>query len=157
MEKEKMYKIYYGENENEYITRYLKESDIINGYLTEYKAFELFYSDMIMCNEYLQNNYDNLDILVSGYNEEEDYYEDEYQVFIIDPEFDEEITENKYNKLEKKLEKMRDLLKDIIIGMNIDLKKYGYSLLEDYDYFKEQAVYTLSDYEYLENGTLFNV
>lgn len=92
MEKEKMYKIYYGENENEYITRYLKESDIINGYLTEYKAFELFYSDMIMCNEYLQNNYDNLDILVSGYNEEEDYYEDEYQVFIIDPEFDEEIT-----------------------------------------------------------------
>lgn len=92
MEKEKLFNIYYGENENDYIIRYLKEEDIINGYLSEAKAFEIFFSDMIMCNNYLQQNYDNLDELVSGYNEEEDYYEDEYQVFIVNIEYDEETT-----------------------------------------------------------------
>lgn len=91
MEK-KLYKIYYGENKEDYIKRYLKEEDIINGYLSEAKAFDLFYSDMIICNNYLQNNYDDLDYLINAYNEEEDYYIDEYQVFIIEPEFDEELT-----------------------------------------------------------------
>lgn len=89
---EKFYKIYYGDEEGDYIRRYLKDSDIIDGYLTEAKAFNLFYDAMIMSNCYLQNNYDNLDYLVSGYNEENDYYIDEYQVFIIDPAFDEDIT-----------------------------------------------------------------
>ena len=92
MEKEKMYKIYYGEGEQDYIRRYLKESDIINDYLSEAKAFDLFYSDMIMCNNYLQNNFDNLEYLISDYDEENDYCVDEYQVFIIEPEFDENIT-----------------------------------------------------------------
>lgn len=92
MKNEKIYKIYYGDTENDYIKRYLKESDIINGYLTEAKAFELFYSDMVMSNNYVQNNYENLETLVSGYVEEDDYYQDEYQVFIIEPEFDEETT-----------------------------------------------------------------
>lgn len=97
--KEKLYKIYYGENEKDYIKRYLKESDIINGYLSEYKAFDLFYSGMIMCNNYLQNNCDNLDYIIDAYDEEEDYYVDEYQVFIIDPEFDEEITKKATEKM----------------------------------------------------------
>lgn len=92
MEKEKLCKIYYGEGENDYIRRYLKDSDIMDGHLTEAKAFDLFYNDMIMSNNYLRNNYDNLEILISGYNEEEDYYADEYQVFIINIEFDEDIT-----------------------------------------------------------------
>lgn len=103
MEKEKMYRIYYGENKNEYIRGYLKESDIIDGYLTEYKAFKLFYSDMIMCNDYLQNNYDELEYLVSGYDEENDYYTDEYQVFIIEPEYDEEITTKATEKMNNTL------------------------------------------------------
>lgn len=113
-----------------------------------------------------------LEILTKGYysslikiRHNDNFYCHEYTFKIIDDLdycidaalYHEEITENKYNKLEKKLEKMRDLLKDIIIDMNVDLKKYGYSLLEDFDFFKEQAVYTLSDYEYLENGELFNV
>jgi len=89
---EKLYEIYYGDKKEDYIRRYLKEEEVINGFLTEYKAFDLFYNGMIMSNSYLNNNYDNLDILISGYNEEEDYYEDEYQVFIIEPSFDEEIT-----------------------------------------------------------------
>ena len=97
--KEKLYKIYYGDNEGDYIRRYLKDDEIINGRLTEAKAFDIFYRAMIMSNEYLQNNFDNLDILVSGYNEEEDYYEDEYQVFIIDPEYDEEITTKATEKM----------------------------------------------------------
>lgn len=96
---ERLYKIYYGEEENDYIRRYLKESDIINGYLTEAKAFELFYTDMIMSNNYLQNNYDNLETIISGYNEEEDYYIDEYQVFIINPDFDEETTQKATEKM----------------------------------------------------------
>lgn len=103
MEKEKLYKIYYGEKENEYISRYLKESDIIDGYLSEAKAFELFYSDMIMCNNYLQNNFDNLDYIVDGYDEENDYYVDEYQVFIINIEYDEETTKKATEKMNNTL------------------------------------------------------
>ena len=89
---EKMYKIYYGDAEKDYVRRYLKDSDILNGYLSEAKAFDIFFTDMIMSNDYLQNNYDNLDILISGYNEEDDYYEDEYQVFIVNIDYDEETT-----------------------------------------------------------------
>ena len=92
MNNEKLYYIYYGDNEKDYVKRYLKESDIINGYLSESKAFEIFYSNMILCNNYLQNNYDKLDYLIDAYNEEEDYYADEFQVFIIEPEYGEEIT-----------------------------------------------------------------
>lgn len=92
MKEEKRFKIYYGEGKEDYITRYLKEEDIIDGYLNEAKAFEIFYTDMIMSNSYLQNNYENLEILIDAYNEEEDYYEDEYQVFIINPEYDKEMT-----------------------------------------------------------------
>ena len=99
--KEKLYKIYYGENKEDYIKRYLKEEDIINGYLSEAKAFDIFFTDMIMCNNYLQNNFDNLETIISGYNEEEDYYEDEYQVFIVNIDFDEDITA-------KAIEKMRN-------------------------------------------------
>ena len=92
MKEEKLFKIYYGEEENDCITRYLKEEDIIDGYLSEAKAFDLFYTSMIMCNNYLQNNYDNLDELVSGYDEENDCYADEFQIFIIDIEYDEDLT-----------------------------------------------------------------
>ena len=96
---EKLYKIYYGDGENDYIRRYLKEEDIIDGYLTEAKAFDIFYNDMIMSNNYIQNNYDNLEELISAYDEEEDYYTDEYQVFIIDIEYDEDITKMATEKM----------------------------------------------------------
>ena len=99
MEKEKLLKIYYGENENDYIIRYLKEEDILDGYLSEAKAFEIFFSDMIICNDYLKYNYESLDELVSGYNEEEDYYQNEYQVFIVNIEYDEEITTKAVEKM----------------------------------------------------------
>ena len=89
---EKLYRIYYGDEKNDYIKRYLKKEDIIDGYLSEAKAFEIFYSDMIMCNNYLQNNYDNITPLISA-------YDDEFQVFIINPEFDDEITEKATEKM----------------------------------------------------------
>lgn len=92
MKNEKLCKIYYGEGENDYIRRYLKEEDVINGYLTEAKAFDLFYNDMIMSNNYLKNNYDNLEELVSGYDKENDCYVDEYQVFIVNIDYDEDLT-----------------------------------------------------------------
>ncbi len=90
--KEKMYKIYYGEGENDYIRRYLKEEDILDGFLNESKAFDIFYDNMIMCNSYVSNNYEQLDYIIDSYDEENDSYVDEYQVFIIDPAYDEDIT-----------------------------------------------------------------
>lgn len=96
---EKMYKIYYGENENDYIRRYLKENEIIDGRLSEAKAFEIFFNDMIMCNDYLKYRYDNIEELISAYDEEEDYYIDEYQLFIVDIEYDEEITTKAVEKM----------------------------------------------------------
>lgn len=92
MKNEKLYRIYYGENEKDYIRRYLKDDEIINGYLSESKAFDIFYNAMILCNEYIKNNYDNLDFLIDSYDEKNDYYIDEYQIFIVDPEYDEDIT-----------------------------------------------------------------
>lgn len=92
MKEEKRFKVYYGEGKEDYIIRYLTEKNIIDGYLTEAKAFDIFYDNMIICNNYLQNNYDEIDYLIDGYNEEEDYYTDEYQIFIIDPTFDEDLT-----------------------------------------------------------------
>lgn len=97
--KEKLYNIYYGEKENEYIRRYLKDEEIINGYLTEAKAFNLFFDDMILCNNYLQNNFDNLETLLSCYDGENDYCKDEYQFFIVNPTFDEYITTKAVEKM----------------------------------------------------------
>lgn len=96
---EKIYKIYYGENENEYIRRYLKDDEIIDGRLSEAKAFEIFFNDMIMCNDYLKHRYDNIDELISAYDEEEDDYVDEYQLFIVNIEYDEETTKKAVEKM----------------------------------------------------------
>lgn len=93
MKEEKMYKIYYGEGKDDFIRRYLKDDEIIDGRLSESKAFDIFYESMIICNNYLQNcNYDELDFLIDAYDEDEDYYIDEYQVFIVNPWYDEEMT-----------------------------------------------------------------
>lgn len=96
---EKLYKIYYGDNKEDYIKRYLKEEDIINGYLSEAKAFDIFFNDMIMCNNYLQKNYENIEELISAYDEENGSYIDEYQYFIINIEFDEETTKKAIEKM----------------------------------------------------------
>lgn len=100
MKEEKLFRIYYGEEENDYITRYLKEEEIINGYLSEAKAFEIFYSDMIMCNNYFKNcNYDEINSIISNYDEEEDYYTEEFQIFIVNIEYDEELTTKATEKM----------------------------------------------------------
>lgn len=96
---EKLYKIYYGDNKEDYIKRYLKEEDVINGYLSEAKAFDIFFNDMIMCNNYLQKNYENIEELISAYDEENASYIDEYQYFIVDIEFNEEITKKAVEKM----------------------------------------------------------
>lgn len=89
---EKLYKIRYGTEQDDYFTRYLKEEEIIDGYLSEGKAFELIFDSMILCNDYLKYHYNNIDYLVNSYNEEEDDYREEYQLFIVDLVFDEDIT-----------------------------------------------------------------
>lgn len=88
--KEKNYKIYYGDKENEYIVCSLKDTDILNGHLSEAKAFDIFFTDMIMCNDYFKYNYDNIDYLINSYDEENDEYIDEYQIFIVNLEYDED-------------------------------------------------------------------
>ena len=93
MEKEKLDKIFYGENEDDYVTRYLKEKDLINGYLSEAKAFEVFYTDMIMCNNYFKHcEYESIDRLINDYDEENDCYIDIYQNFIVNIAYDEDTT-----------------------------------------------------------------
>ena len=96
---EKLYKIYYGENKEDYIKRYLKDDEIIDGRLSEAKAFDIFFNDMIMCNDYLKYRYDNIEELISAYDEAEDYYVDEYQLFIVDIEYDEETTKKAVEKM----------------------------------------------------------
>lgn len=96
---EKLYKIYYGENENDYIRRYLKDDEIIDGRLSEAKAFDIFFNNMIMCNDYLKYRYNNIEELISAYNEAEDYCADEYQLFIVNIEYDEEITKKAVEKM----------------------------------------------------------
>ena len=96
---EKLYKIRYGTEKDDYIKRYLKDEEIIDGYLSESKAFELFFDNMILCNNYLQNNYDNIEPIIDAYNEENDDYVDEYQFFIVDLAFDEETTKKAVEKM----------------------------------------------------------
>lgn len=96
---EKIYKICYGENKNDYVRRYLEENDIINGRLSEAKAFEIFFSDMIICNNYLTQRFDNIEEIISAYDEKEDCYTDEYQFFIVNPEYDEETTKKAVEKM----------------------------------------------------------
>ena len=89
---EKLYKIRYGTEKDDYITRYLKDNQIIDGYLSECKAFDLFFDNMILCNDYLKYHHDNINYLVDSYNEEEDCYKDEFQFFIVDLAFGEDLT-----------------------------------------------------------------
>ena len=91
MENEKMYNIYYGDEKEDYVKRYLKDDAIIDGHLSEASAFDLFFDNMIMCNNYFNNNdFSAIDELISGYDEEDDYYVDEYQFFIVDFDYSEE-------------------------------------------------------------------
>lgn len=71
--------------------------------------------------------------------------------------YNEEITENKKNKLEQKIEKFENVFNDFCYSINTELKKIGYSLIEDQDLFEEQAKNYLLEFEYLEDGTIFNV
>lgn len=89
---EKLYKIRYGTEKEDYIKRHLKEREIIDGYLTEAKAFELFFSDMILCNDFLKYHCDNIDYLVNSYDEESGDYKEEYQFFLVDLAFSEDLT-----------------------------------------------------------------
>ena len=69
----------------------------------------------------------------------------------------EEIQENKYNKLEQKIETLFNELKEIVYSdINCELKKYGYSLLEDYESFRDQTICFLEENEYYKNGDIYN-
>ena len=82
--------------------------------------------------------YYNSNISIKNYG----LYSHEYS-FIID--YDD------YNYLNEKRE---NYLKEKIIKMNKDLAKYGYDLI-DFDNFKDEAIVSLEDSLFLEDGTLF--
>ncbi len=69
----------------------------------------------------------------------------------------EEITKNKYEKLEEKIAKTFDILKELIIKMNSELAKDGYSIIEDEESFKISALEFLQEQEYLKDGSVFYV
>ena len=96
---EKLYKIRYGVEKDDYITRYLKDEHIIDGFLSESKAFDEFFTSMILCNDYIKTRYENIEPIVDAYNEELDEYADEFQFFIVDLAFGEEITKKAVEKM----------------------------------------------------------
>lgn len=88
MEIEKRCRIYY--NDDDSVVRYLKDSDIIDGHLTEAGAFKIFYNGMILSNNYIKNNYEHVMLLTA--EDEDDGYPEEYQYFLVDPCYDEDVT-----------------------------------------------------------------
>lgn len=87
MKNEKFYKIFYGENTSDYVVRSLSLDDIKTGFLTENKAFDVFFSDMILCNDYFKvSGFEGVDILTNIEDVEE------YQLFIVDLVYSEDVT-----------------------------------------------------------------
>lgn len=94
MTKEKFYIAKYGEGEYDYFS--FKESELNDyekeqGYLSETSLFKRVFTDMVLSNNIFKIlNYDNIEEIISAYDEEEDYYMDEYQYFIVDFNYNEE-------------------------------------------------------------------
>jgi hypothetical protein len=101
--KEKLYRIRYGTDKDDYIIRYLKEEEIIDGCLSESKAFDLFFDAMIMCNNYFDDRLDDINYLVSSYDDEKDTWEEEYQFFIVSLIYDEDLTIKAIKKMNNTL------------------------------------------------------
>lgn len=87
MNNEKFYKIFYGENTNDYVARNLTWDDMKTGFLTESKAFDVFFDGMILCNDYFKVcGFEEVDILTDNEDVEE------YQLFIVDLAYSEDVT-----------------------------------------------------------------
>ena len=105
--KEKLYKAIYGENENDYFIineNELKEYEKEQGFLSEATAFRKIFSDMVLSNNIMHVLNNDVDVLVGAYDEENDTYKEEYQFFIVDPNF------NDYEVLSKQVEAMNNTL-----------------------------------------------
>lgn len=90
----KSYKATWGNREYNYFIfreNTLGDYEKKEGFLSEKTLFHRIFSDMILCNDiinYIYKNNDYLDEIVSNYDEEENYYKEEYQYFIVNWEFD---------------------------------------------------------------------
>ncbi len=66
---------------NDKMGEYEKEK----GYASYKTICDMFLDSMILCNDYIKNNYENIELYNgSDYDEEEDYYYEVYQTFLID-------------------------------------------------------------------------
>lgn len=107
MEKKTFYKAIYGENENDYFIingDELNEYEKEQGFLSEATAFKKIFSDMVLSNNIMHVLNNDVDVLVGAYDEENDTYKEEYQFFIVEPNF------NDYEVLSKQVEAMNNTL-----------------------------------------------
>lgn len=58
--------------------------------------------------------------------------------------------------MHERLDTLTDLFYDDIVCMNEKLTKRGYKMIENEEYFKENALNTLNELEFLEDGSVFN-
>ena len=93
---EKRYKAIWGKGEYDYFyytAEELGDYEKEKGYLSELSCFRWVFNDMVLSNEILKLLCETgkyVEELVSGYDEKNDYYIDEYQFFIVDSKYDEE-------------------------------------------------------------------
>ena len=98
----RLFKTIYGNGEYDYFVfseNELNDYEKKQGYLSEATLFKRAFSDMILSNNILKViNYDELEEILPSYDEENDKYKDEYQLFIVDLKYDEEQTKKMMEK-----------------------------------------------------------
>lgn len=92
--------------------------------------------------------YTNIKVKQQGYYYHEHSYNLDYQdyTYYID-DFENE---------QKQLDNLMEQFEKDIVNMNKDITKKGFELIENREYFEEQARTTLNELEFLEDGGVFN-
>lgn len=64
--------------------------------------------------------------------------------------------DDEFEEIQDKIEDMIELFEKDIVLMNKELTKEGYSMLENRDYFEEEAMQVINELEFLKTGRVFN-
>lgn len=123
-----------------------KAIELLKKYFKDNAKFENVYYDLSYsqgsgCMIEFDLKYYGLDIEIKHYghyNHERSFeiHENYYNEFCL--------SDKRYNTLEEK-----------IIEMNKELKNYGYEIIENREYFKENALERIKEYVYLQDGSIF--
>ena len=93
-----------------------------------------------------------------GYTQINVYHNDNlyYHENTFDVEYqDYTVYDNNLEKIQEKIDNMLENFKKDIYDMNCELTKQGYILLDEVST-RETAIYSLREYEYFKDGTIFN-